>query len=179
MVSPTTWTRDIADAAAAVRLDRHLAEAVVIVESAGNPYAWNPEPRYRWLWDVRKNEPFRDLTSAEIASRIPPADFGTIAGDRDQEWWGQAASWGLMQLMGALARELRFRGPYLTELTRVDLNLRLGCRHLADLVLWAQGDLRRAAAAYNAGRGGWASAAGQAYADKVLNTRANLAPRGE
>lgn len=173
----TTWTQDIVHAACAVRLDPDLVEALVIIESAGNPYAWNPEPRYRYLVDARTGQPFRELTAAELASKVPPGDFPTLAGDRDQEWWGQQVSWGLMQLMGALARELGFRGPYLPELTRVDVNLRLGCQHLATLLRWANGDERQAVAAYNSGRGGWAAAAGQAYVDKVFSQRAQLAPR--
>lgn len=177
MTSRTTWTHDIAGEAGANRIDPDLVEAIVIVESGANPWALNYEPRYRYLVDVRTWQPFRTLTEAETASEIPPADFRAVAGDPDQEWVSQQASWGLMQLMGALARELGFKGPYITELCRVDLNLRLGCRHLANLLRWADGDIARAAAAYNAGRGGWASPAGQAYAQKVLGTRKNLAPR--
>jgi soluble lytic murein transglycosylase-like protein len=174
-VSRTTWTQDIAHAAGVVRLDPDLVEALVIVESAGNPYAWNPEPRYRYLVDCRTGEPFRQVSPDELASRIPPPDFPTLAGDRDQEWLGQGASWGLMQIMGALAREVGFRGAYLTELTRVDLNLRLGCGHLANLFRWANGNEEKAIAAYNAGRGGWASDAGSRYRNKVFNKRTELA----
>ena len=93
--------------AAAHGLPPLLITALVEQESAGDPYAWNPEPRYRYLWDVKRNAPFRTPTEAERASEIPPHDFPTLGGDRDQEWWGQQASWGLMQVMGAVARELR------------------------------------------------------------------------
>jgi soluble lytic murein transglycosylase-like protein len=176
MTSRTTWTSDIAAAAGAVRVPADLIEAIVIVESSGNPYAFNPEPRYRYLWNIATNEPFRNLTSDELASKVPPPDFRALAGDRDQEWWGQSVSWGLMQIMGALARELGFRGPYLSELCRADLNLRLGSLHVANLMRWANGDERKAVGAYNAGLGGFASTAGRAYADKVLMTRAHLSP---
>lgn len=176
MISRTTWTGDIASAAAPARVPADLIEAIVIVESSGNPHAMNPEPRYPYLWDVAKWQPFRDLSRDELASRVPPPDFHTLAGDRDQEWIGQAMSWGLMQIMGALARELGFRGPYLSELCRVDVNLRLGCLHVGHLLRWANGDERKAIGAYNAGRGGFAGAAGRAYADKVFGIRAQLAP---
>lgn len=145
-----------------------FACAIVQVESDGYPYAWNPEPRYRYLVNVRTGKPFRDLEPAEIASAVPPADFPCLAGDRDQEWLGQRASWGLMQVMGAVAREHGFTRPYLPELCDPETNVAIGCRVLRALLNWASGNLARAAAAYNAGRGGWASMAGQAYGHKVI-----------
>lgn len=145
-----------------------LIAAIVQVESGGDPFAWNPEPRYRWVWDVRRNTPFRGLTPGESASSTPPGDFFTLAGDRDQEWWGQRASWGLMQLMGAVAREHGFRGPYLTQLVDVDINLDLGCRHLAKLIRRADGNEDLATGMYNAGAGGADSLAGRVYREKVL-----------
>ncbi len=153
-----------------------LVEAVVLVESAGNPSAWNPEPHYQYLWNVRTNAPFRTLTAAERASEVPPADFPFLAGDRDQEWWAQQASWGLMQMMGGLARELGFRGPYIPELVRdPELCLTLGCGHLLRLLIWAEGNVKQALGAYNAGKGGWDSAAGRAYAEKVVGKLRGLA----
>jgi soluble lytic murein transglycosylase-like protein len=177
VISRTTWSSDVAHAAGVVGLNADLVEAIVVVESSGNPWAVNYEPRYRYLWDVAKAAPFRAMTSAEQASEIPPSDFRALAGDPDQEWVSQQTSWGLMQLMGALARELGFYGPYLPELCRVDLNLKLGCKHLSTLMRWAGGDEGKAVAAYNAGRGGWSGSAGQAYRTKVFNTRSALAPR--
>jgi soluble lytic murein transglycosylase-like protein len=176
MISRTTWTGDIASAAAAARVPPDLIEAIVIVESSGNPNAINAEPRYPYLWDVAAWKPFRELSRDELASKLPPPDFRSIAGDRDQEWWAQQMSWGLMQIMGALARELGFRGPYLSELCRVDVNLRLGCLYVGNLLGWSNGDERKAVGAYNAGRGGAVSAAGRAYSDKVFGIRAQLAP---
>lgn len=155
-------------AATAYGLESDLVEALVQIESGGNPYAWNPEPKYRWLWNVRTHRPFRALTAEEAASKTPPLDFPVLAGDRDQEWWGQQASWGLMQVMGAVARELGCRVPFLPELTRPDLNLDLGCRHLASHLKWAQGNTRKALGAYNAGRGNAEGTAGSAYATHVL-----------
>lgn len=133
-------------------LDPRLVQAIVKVESAGNPWAWNPEPRYRYLWDVSRNQPFK-LTSDEASSKTPPADFPHLKGDRDQEWWGQQASWGLMQLMGAVAREYGCREPYLTALLGPELNLRYGCLHLQKLRRRFEGEhgLDGVIAAYNAG----------------------------
>lgn len=107
-----------------------LVLAIIQVESGGDQYAWNPEPKYRYLWDVKRKAPFRALTDAENSSEIPPADFLSAAGDRDAEWWGQQASWGAMQLMGACARELGFVG-HLPRLCDSHLGVDFGCRHLA------------------------------------------------
>src|SRR6185503_20153788 len=117
-------------------INGNLVLALIWQESTGNPWAWNPERRYPWLWDVKKDKPFRDgrpqprLTEAELASKKPPADFPCLAGDPDNEWWGQACSWGLCQIMGAAARERRFRGLYLPELVDPYINIEYGARHL-------------------------------------------------
>lgn len=156
--------------AAAVRhhLDPAVVLAIVSVESSGHPWAWNPEPRYRYFWDVRAWRPFRSVTPAEIASEYPPADFRAIAGDPDQEWWAQQASWGVMQVMGAVAREAGFRHAYLPELCDPWTGLEYGCTHFAGQLIWSGGDVARALGAYNAGRGGADGPAGQAYAARVL-----------
>lgn len=174
MSTLTVWHADIVTEAATAKVSADLVEAIVLVESSANPWAVRYEARYRYLWDVRKNAPFRSLSSDEVVSAVPPPDFHSLAGSAGQEWAFQRTSLGLLQIMGALARELGFQGDYLSELCRVDLNLRLGCRHIAALLRWAGGNERKAVAAYNAGRGGSASSAGQQYADKVFAKRAAL-----
>lgn len=156
-------------------LSADLLAALVQVESGGDANAWNPEPRYPYLWNVKTDAPFRKMTAAEAASKTPPPDFPVIAGDRDQEWWGQQASWGLMQIMGALARERGCRRPYLTSLLDPELNLMIGAGHLVSLLAWARGDEAKALGAYNAGRGGWESEAGRKYAAKVLRVKREMA----
>jgi len=152
-----------------------LVTALIEQESAGNAWAWNPEPRYRYLWDVRQRRPFRPVSREEIASEIPPADFPRLAGDRDQEWWGQQASWGLMQVMGAVAREHGFDAPYLPALCDPWANLDIGCRHL----LYLKGRFHEhhgwagVVAAYNAGSPRRATAGSieyenQVYVDQVM-----------
>ena len=158
-------------------LDAKLVTALVMVESGGNTNAWNPEPQYRYFWNVRKNAPFRFLTVIESRSEIPPQDFPCLAGDPDQEWWGQQASWGLMQVMGALARELGYSDPYLPGLCSDPArNLSLGCLHLGRLLKWANGNVDKALAAYNGGKGGNMTPPyrNQFYADKVLRMKAQL-----
>lgn len=166
------WRAQIEAACVASRVyDPDVVEAMVAQESSGDPWAYNPEPAYRWLWDVKANGPFRPLVMGEGQSKYPPADFHDLRGfhgvDADHEWWGQQASWGLMQLMGALARELGFKGVYLPELCDPEVNLKLGCGHLASLIARSNGDMWQAVAAYNGGMGGWQWPGPQAYAAKV------------
>jgi hypothetical protein len=157
--------------AAAHGLPVELIAAIVEVESTNNQWAWNPEPAYRYLWDVKRNAPFRSLNAAEVASKRPPADFPALAGDRDQEWWAQQASWGLVQVMGGVARECGFRGPYLTELCEPKTCLEYGCRHLANLHrrFYTRWGWDGVIAAYNAGspRFNGRVFENQQYVDKV------------
>lgn len=154
-------------------LDPNLVEAVVLQESAADPWAWNPEPRYHWLWHVRAHKPFRVLSFAESASEAPPADFPSLAGDRDQEWWGQQASWGLMQIMGAVAREHGYMKPFLPSLCDPEANIEIGCAHLAQLMAWA-GNPAKALGAYNAGRAAWNLPAAVKYAQHALKLYASV-----
>ena len=152
------------------QLDVDLVTAQIMIESNGNPWALNPEPLYRYFWDVKTNTPFRHIDATEIAFKRPPKDFPTLAGDSDQEWWCQQCSWGLMQVMGAVAREQGFSAPYLTQLCDPAVNLGIGCRHLAKLIKWAKGNIEQALAAYNGGKSGNAvhPFRNRSYALKVL-----------
>lgn len=181
MTGPELYYRDVLHLVAARReVEPKLVEAMVAVESGFNPWAWNPEPRYRYLWDVKKSEPFRPLTATEIQAEVPPADFPFLAGDRDNEFWGQSASWGLMQVMGAVAREHGFPGKYLTQLCDPETGLDFGCLHLVRCLKWAKGDVPAALAAYNGGptndnRPGVEPKRNQVYVDKVYKELAHRA----
>lgn len=111
-------------------LHPNLVLAVIWQESSGNPWAWNPEGPWKYFWNVKTSANFRKVTDAERASENPPADFPTLIGDPDQEWWAQQASWGLMQVMGAVARERGFRGVYLPEIYDPATNIEIGIQHL-------------------------------------------------
>jgi len=172
----TEFDTIIASECERLKLDPTIVSALILIESSGNPWAWNPEPRYRYFWNVRTNRPFRKITEEEIKSEAAPMDFPTLKGDRDQEWWGQQASWGLMQVMGAVAREHGFNGKYLTQLCDSEMNIHYGCQHLALIMRGAKGDLERALATYNGGRVGNVERPfrNQFYADKVLLQRHQL-----
>lgn len=180
----TMFAAELEAAAAAVALEPLLLAALVSKESANDPAAWNPEPRYRYFWNVRTGAPFRPVTELELLGKFPPRDFPALAGDPDNEWWGQQASWGLTQIMGAVAREHGYGGKYLPGLVADPAeNLRIGAVHLAGNVKWASrlyvgleggrlaATTRAALAAYNGGRSGNSPAGplrSAAYADDVL-----------
>jgi soluble lytic murein transglycosylase-like protein len=170
------YAEDIRRVALKHHLDPLDVMALIKVESGFNAYAWNPEPGYRYLWDVRKRAPWTPMPSVEGLLKPPPG-FPALAGDPDQEWWAQRASWGLMQIMGAVAREVGFLGPYLTELTDPLVNLEYGCVKLARVFGIAGSDKERAFATWNGGPGGNAKPPyrNAAYAAKVLAAKKELA----
>jgi hypothetical protein len=151
-------------------LDTVTVAGLIEVESGFNPWAWNPEPRYRYYWNLKTNLPFRKVSPEEATSETPPRDFPTLVGDPDQEWWAQSVSWGLMQLMGAVARERGFTGRYLTQLVDPKINITFGCMQLVRLLQWSKGNLNQALAAYNGGmtNNSRVPFQNQSYADKVL-----------
>lgn len=141
------------DAAQVHKLDLALVLAIAEVESSFRVAAFRPENAYRYLVDVRTFKPFRALESHEIRSATAPADFPAPPGvSRDAEWSGQRASWGLMQVMGGVARELGCNALSLGEmLADPAMAVDLGCRHLKAKLARYDGDTASAIAAYNAG----------------------------
>ena len=148
----TELTTLIKAAAARRSLPWELVYAICQVESSLNPSAIRHEPRYRWL--VGDNE--------------------TMSPTERQD---QMTSWGLMQVMGAVARELGHTGP-LSDLLDPPTGLFYGCLHLrrfrAKYDIWPD-----VIAAYNAGSprrvaGQIGPYVNQSYVDKVLAAWNNL-----
>lgn len=114
-------------------LPAQLVYSIARIESTNDETAWRVEPPYRYLVNVITCKPFRTLTAAEIASEKAPADFPfhSQLSSRDTEWWGQQASWGPLQVMGAVAREYGFAGHFPELCGRP--GIAYGVRHLAHL----------------------------------------------
>ena len=103
---------------------------------------------------------------------MPPDGFPAIEDESvATEWWGQRMSWGPMQVMGAVARELGFRRPF-GALCDAYIGLQWGCQHLLSLktrFLSGYG-WEGVVAAYNAGsprRGDDGKWVNQDYVDTV------------
>jgi soluble lytic murein transglycosylase-like protein len=82
--------------------------------------------------------------------------------------WGEpteaharATSWGLMQVMGQVAREHGFVGKFLSELCDPETGLRVGCKVFCWKLDQAHGDQRKALLLWNVG-------GRPEYADEVL-----------
>lgn len=119
-----------------------LVAAVVMTESSFNPWAIRYEPDFKYIVGIP--------TPTEKAA--------------------QMTSWGLMQVMGAVAREHGFKGPYLSELCEPTIGLTYGMLHLAKFrrryPVW-----KDAIAAYNAGHPQTLNGKylNQGYVEKVVN----------
>jgi len=107
-------------------LDPALVCAVVEQESGWDAWAIRYEPFFR----VRYVSPLRLPPSEEIARSI---------------------SWGLMQVMGQVAREVGFDGKYLSELCDPSAGLDVGCRVLAAKIAAANRYTPRALELWNGG----------------------------
>jgi soluble lytic murein transglycosylase-like protein len=113
-------------AAARHGLDPALVCAVVEQESGWNQWAMRYEAAFR----IRYVAPQKLPITEEIARSI---------------------SWGLMQVMGQVAREAGFQGNFLSELCDAEAGLEWGCKVLAKK-LAETGDPARALPLWN-GRG--------------------------
>lgn len=103
-----------------------LIEALATVESSLNPWALRYEPQYKYLHLLD------DRSQLSSTERV-----------------GQMCSWGLMQVMGAVAREHGFKG-YFPQLCDPIVGLRYGCLHVTKFRA-KYGQWSDVIAAYNAG----------------------------
>jgi soluble lytic murein transglycosylase-like protein len=139
-------------AAQAHRIPDTLLLGIVMTESGGNPYALRAEPGYRYVWDCAAGAPFRPLERFELQRPAHPSGFTAFSGmSADTEWWGQRCSWGPMQVMGAVARELGFKGHF--PALCGEMGIGYGARHLLALKrrFFDRYGWESVVAAYNAG----------------------------
>lgn len=91
-------------------LDHSLVASIVMVESAGNTYAMRFEPLWKYNFEIQN-------FAHKSGSSIPTEEVA------------QSTSWGLMQVMGTVAREHGHTG-FLPALCNPETGLRYGCIHL-------------------------------------------------
>lgn len=127
-----------------------LLHALARAESSLNPYAARFEPNWSYHYNVGFWAKKLGITRAT-------------------EHTFQATSWGLMQVMGTVARELGF-DRHLTELVNPEYNVIIAIRKL-DLLFEKYGKLTDVISAYNQGwpkKNADGTYANQRYVDKVL-----------
>lgn len=127
MITPEIWAI-IEKTAAQYQIDANLIASFVMTESSGNPKAYRYEPLFYERYIVPLNLP-------------------------EDEGKGRAASYGLMQIMGEVARELGFQGKF-EELYEPETGLNYGVKHLHSFMKrysTTDNSLDYAIAAYNAG----------------------------
>lgn len=139
----TEYRTEIERAAKDWRVDPDLLEAVVMIESSGNPHAVRYEPAFFDRY-IRGKAEWAKWQPRRVAS-----------------------SYGLAQLMFPTAREIGFRGEP-EELFVPSVNLYYAGKLLSRLLHWAKGNEAMALAGYNGGQRGYKAEGPQAYAAKVL-----------
>ncbi len=132
-------------AAAAQSLDPGLVCAVVEQESAWNPWAMRYEPAFFTKYVASL------YTNNKVSST---------------EAYARGFSWGLMQVMGQVARETGFDALFLSTLCDPEQGLAVGCKVLRKKFDAMAGDTTRALLAWNGG-------ANATYAAQVLARRAH------
>ena len=132
-------------AAAAQSLDPALVCAVVEQESGWNPWAIRFEPAFfaKYVANLYTNN---KISASEAYAR--------------------GFSWGLMQIMGQVARETGFDALFLSALCDPEQGLATGCKVLRKKFDAMAGDMTRALLAWNGG-------ANPAYAAQVLARKAH------
>lgn len=119
------YLESIISLATTYNLPVNLVKAICMVESSGIATKFRYEPGYRWL-------------------------LGNVTLMNPTEQVGQKCSWGLMQVMGAVARELGFHGDFPELCATPALGIDYGCRHLKRYYVQYNG-WPDTVASYNAG----------------------------
>ena len=130
-------------AAASNSLDPALVCAIIEQESAWNPWAMRYEPAF-------------------FAKYVAPLYTNNKVSA--SEAYARGFSWGLMQVMGQVAREIGYAEPFLSALCDPADALEIGCRILRKKLDAAAGDTTRALLLWNGG-------ADPAYPVQVLARR--------
>lgn len=126
----TAYRAEIEAIAAQFHLDPDVIEAIVVTESSGRTHAYRHEPGFWHRYMQHKAE--WDGANPERVS----------------------SSYGLMQIMFPVAKELGFTETAPEYLFVPTIGLHWGCRKFRSLLDWAQQNVDQALAAFNGGKGG-------------------------
>lgn len=112
------------------KIEPELVASIVQMESGGETCATRFEPNWKYIYS--------------------PFEYAKALGITQQtEENHQMTSWGLMQVMGTVARELGFKG-YLPELCEAKVGIKYGCLKLKELFI-EHGSKEDVISAYNQG----------------------------
>lgn len=140
-------------------VDVNLVAAIVQAESGGITFRTRYEPNYNYL-------------------SAPERWAGRLGITKETEIICQKTSYGLMQLMGATARDEGYE-DYLVEMVEPAIGIYWGTKFLAGKLKKYKGHTKRAIAAYNAGSARYEKDSvlfvNQAYVDKVSKFLSELA----
>jgi len=145
MGAPSQLLNFARKAADAQGLDPGLVCAVVEQESGWNPWAMRYEPAFFTKYVAPL------YTNSKVSA---------------SEAYARGFSWGLMQVMGQVAREFGFEPVFLLTLCDPEQGLAIGCKVLRKKIEAAGGDVTRGLLAWNGG-------ANALYAAQVLARRAH------
>jgi soluble lytic murein transglycosylase-like protein len=143
---PWSVIEDVADEE---NVPKNLLAAIVQTESSNNQWACRFEPHYKWIYKTKENARDNGITEAT-------------------ETVMQMTSFGLCQVMGAVARELGLKG-HIFQLLDQKVNLQYAAKLLKRLASRYK-ERDDIIAAYNAGspiKGLNGAYRNQAYVDKV------------
>jgi soluble lytic murein transglycosylase-like protein len=145
MTSPPQLVALARKAAATHSLDPALVCAVIEQESSWSPWAMRYEPAFfaKYVANLYTNN---KITASEAYAR--------------------GFSWGLMQVMGQVARETGFDATFLSTLCDPEQGLAVGCKLLRKKLDAMDGDTTRGLLAWNGG-------GNPAYPAQVLARRAH------
>lgn len=147
---------EITKVSKAYNVDKDLIAAIIKKESYGDPCATRYEDHYKWLYN-----PEHFAKSLQIS--------------KSTEEIHQKTSWGLMQVMGAVAREMGHEG-HIVNLCIPEIGLTYGTKYLKKLIKKYE-NIEDAIAAYNAGtprRNETGKYTNQHYVDAVLENLKEL-----
>src|SRR6266568_4544197 len=132
-------------AAEAHALWPELVCAIVEQESAWNPWALRYEPAF-----------YEKYIATSLAARRPDPQASRLVAltspaipNDPTESRARAFSWGLMQVMGQVAREYGFADASLASLCDPAVGLEIGCRVFAAKLAAAEGNVTRALLLWN------------------------------
>jgi hypothetical protein len=120
------------------QLNPKLITAIIAQESSNNCWAIRYEPLFQSKY-------LKGKSKEKLGGFFPPNV------ENSQELFLRACSFGLMQIMGQVARERGFEGTWLTELLDPEVNLYYGCLHFDRLLRKTDGNVTDALLAWNGG----------------------------